>query len=231
MEDGLEEFARELAFGAGSPNWLTLLHAYRWRGTDWTCGVLTRARFHAEWRDIQSTFRSQQALPGPFVRWAHEVACDWAGHSESLDSRELQLIWQALRTDSLDPPVYFGTTQAAGAALYAMAKPKAWAMYDRRVAAALQALAAKRYGSIALIPPAWQFVGPGAASAEAFQSSFARASSLTCTIAAILRHEGSWQPGAVLRPGEKRGDERWQVWHVEMALFVLGSGDGGPRTE
>ena len=222
MQSDLEAFARELAFGASAPDWLGLLRSYRWRGADWTGGVRTRMRFHQEWQEIQATFGAQKTLPRAFRRWADEITCDWAGLAEPIENAELQTAWEELRTGDCDKPAYFGTAHTAIAKLYAMADPKEWTNYDARLASALQALTAKRYPQSAQIPPVFQFAMPGAVTAEAFRASFAKASALVCTIAAILRHEGSEQPGAVLNPGEKRGDDRWQLWHIEMALFMLG---------
>ena len=57
-----------------------------------------------------------------------------------------------------------------------------------------------------------------------FLNAFFMASELCRAIAGILRHEHSQQPGGVQGPDGKLGDPRWQLYHIEMALFMLGKG-------
>ncbi len=239
----LESFARDLAFGPSAPDWLRLLRAYRWRGTDWTCGVLTRQRFRDEWLNIQRTCGNNHAMPKLFRRWADEITFDWGGIHKRIEDVDLQRVWLDMRGASFDKPEFFGEAHVSIARLYAMSDPKEWANYDGRVARALQELTRQRFLRDAEIPVSFLFCAPlpdvvddappefvdprfpRIASGQEFRASFVKASALICTVAAILRHEGGQQPGAVLAPGEKRGDDRWQLWHIEMALFMLGKRD------
>ncbi|MSQ85096.1 MAG: hypothetical protein EXR77_19850 [Myxococcales bacterium] len=248
MSVELENFARDLSFGAQSPNWMGLLRSYRWHGADWICCVRTRLLFHAR---IAKLVREHGKAKTPPPEWAglvNEIVLDWGGLRRAIGEPDLTQVWRSVLALSDDPALasvrnlYLGTSGASVSKVYHMAAPTSVAIYDSRVGRALVGLIGQAFPAPMAIPAGLQIRAPKpnatplpALPDERFEyvntpGQFAEglyvASYMCRVVAAILRHEGSEQPGGVQGPDGKVGDPRWKAYHIEMALFMLGERKG-----
>lgn len=244
MSIELENFARTLASGAKSPDWLGLLHAYRWRGADWICSARMRLLFHDRVAKLVRAHGKAKTPPSQWAELVNEIVHDWGGLPRSIGEPDLTQIWRSVvalgdgATMADARKLYVGTGAASASKVYHMAAPTSLAIYDSRVGRALVGLIGRAFPAPMAIPAALHIRSPKpnvtplpalpderfdyVNTPVQFSEGMYVASYMCEVVSAILRHEGDAQPGGVQGLDGKIGDPRWKAYHVEMALFMLG---------
>lgn len=226
--DELDRFAGFLA-GRGT-KWLEWFGAYSWRGADADCGIRARFRLH---RALTASLEPR-APAGAFPAAVGEIL-EWGG-MRRLDDFDLDLtratltVLHTLGDDqfAVDHRQVFGRRIAATSKVYAMSDPRRWTIYDSRVGLAIQALVAAHLGD-ADLPERLDFRQPPARGdppitpAQA-RRGFLRASRVLRQTAALLDVAGVPRPACAVGCADDTGG--WQVYHLEMALFMLGRNGG-----
>lgn len=227
--DELDRFAGFLA-GRGT-KWLEWFGTYSWRGADADCGIRARFRFHRTLAAALGPGAPAQAFPavvGEILEW---------GGMQPLDDTDLEYTKKTMlllqnpddAAFAVDHEQVWGRRIASTSKVYAMSDPRRWTIYDSRVAAAVQVLVAAHLGD-ADLPPLLDFRQPpgrgggGPITPNQRRRGFLRTSRVLRQATAMLDAAGVPRPAPAAGCPDDTGG--WQVYHLEMALFMLGRNGG-----
>lgn len=227
--DELDQFAAFLA-GLGG-NWQEWFASYSWQGADSDCGIRARFRLH---RTLEAALQ-----PGARAEAFQEVVghiLEWGG-MKPLDDSDLRYTLATLsefrlngdERFALDSDLVWSNRIASTSKIYAMSDPRRWTIYDSRVGLAMRALATG-YKEGARLPELLDFRVPpgrgggGYITPNQARRGFLRTSRVLRQTAHQLNAAGVPRPAQALGCSEDTGG--WQVYHLEMALFMLGRNDG-----
>ncbi len=253
MSNCIVEFADFLA--SGRPvNWVKELKSYRWgrAGTDnWQTGIGERLQMHSHIAD--AVRNSDSVAFGRALSQVSKWGCVKAiGHQNRLELFRLAPRMAAGASIHADDLVR--NRCATMTKVYAMLNPRHWTIYDSRVGWALQELV-KSYQPTGELAPELEFRIPKPKSVRGHapdwgrlkgatdvgttcgyvnsdlqgRDSFVRASEVLRLTAEALNLTGRGPPDDIGHA--RKADPTWQVYHLEMALFMLGKSAGETSDE
>ncbi len=237
----------------GSAGWVTHFQEYNFNGEkSWKAGVIKRRDFNKELLDSRNDNRGLIEVANRIVVCWGEITTGYKCQAAPRIRRALK----ALDTEpdgsgwKVDASELFGFTPtnriASNSKIYEMYSPHKWTIYDSRVSIALACLVhyywrargrkvrpdllqfplAKSRTPINPYPKEFEFLP----SDETMQSllAFTFSSWLLRLIAEILRNqEGYGKPPTIEDPSKYSPlGANWQVYHVEMALWMMGENGG-----
>jgi hypothetical protein len=199
-------------------DWVALLTAYEWGGSDWRAGLTARGSMHH--RMITAGGNEERSrVVAEIVAWGGLVPLPAAAVRQVLVS--LAALDALAESGHAPGDEIYAHRIASVSKVYAMYSPSRWVIYDSRVARGLALLALQVFGAGRVPAPLLlpQPVGRTGGPADGFPIlGTDRQGRLAFVYASWFAHEVASQIS--VRCPDPDG---WDARHVEMALFMFGN--------